>query len=82
MIATILRNDRLVRCHDYKTLAFISNDSKPVYCLHMHAFDDLNPIFNMTSVLKKCVVFFIFKLLMYVFEIDNNIENSSSHCQT
>lgn len=50
MIATILRNDRLVRCHDYKTLAFISNDSEPVYCLHMHAFDDLNPIFNMTSV--------------------------------
>lgn len=59
MIATILRNDRLVRCHDYKTLAFISNDSDPDYCLHMHAFDDLNPIFNMTSVLKN-VLFFLF----------------------
>lgn len=59
-------------------IAFKINDSESIYCLHLHAFNDLNPSLIRLQFLKKCV---FFNLLIYVFEIDNNIEKSS-HCQT
>lgn len=65
-------------CNNIEMIAFKINDSESIYCLHLRAFNDLNPSLIRLQFLKKCV---FFNLLIYVFEIDNNIEKSS-HCQT